>query len=181
MTATTIRYICFPRTEPPPQFAASIGEVFKKYEKQIGTLHLDKGLTSDEVLSVIRDDLLALGFEVEAGKRREDKIERPVFFGENGQPTLKYEVDAYHPSWRCGLEVEAGRAWMGNAVYRDLIQALAMVQVDVLVLAVPNGYRYKTGGRLTTSHDYDNAVNVAETLYGHSRFSFPYSLMLIGY
>ncbi len=30
---------------------------------------------------------------------------------------------------------------MGNAVYRDLIQALIMVQVDHLVLAVPNAYK----------------------------------------
>jgi hypothetical protein len=32
--------------------------------------------------------------------------------------------------------VEAGRAWMGNAIYRDLLQALVMVQVDHLILAV---------------------------------------------
>ena len=178
---TTIRYICFPRTEPPPSFVANIASVFQKHEGNIGTKKLTKGLTSNEVLGVIRDDLVELGFDVEAGKQKEDKIERPVFFGENGQPTLKYEIDAYHPSWRCGLEVEAGRAWMGNAVYRDLIQALTMVQVDTLVLAVPNSYKYKSSGRLTISSDYDNAVHVAETLYGHSRFKLPYSLVMIGY
>jgi hypothetical protein len=53
-----------------------------------------------------------------------------VFFGENGQPALKYEVDAYHPEWKAGLEIEAGRAVMGNAIYRDLVQALVMVEVD---------------------------------------------------
>jgi len=30
---------------------------------------------------------------------------------------------------------------MGNAIYRDLIQALVMVQVDHLVLAVSNIYK----------------------------------------
>jgi hypothetical protein len=129
----------------------------------------------------MRDDLLALGFQVEAGKRRADKIERPVFFGQDGQPTLKYEVDAYHPAWRCGLEVEAGRAWMGNAVYRDIVQALVMVHVDVLILAVPNAYKYTMRGRAKVSHDYDSTVNVAESLYGHSRFRFPYQLVVIGY
>jgi hypothetical protein len=64
---------------------------------------------------------------------------RPVFFGENGMPTLSYQIDAYHPEWRAGLEVEAGRAWMGNAIYRDLIQALVMVQVDHVVLACRMG------------------------------------------
>jgi hypothetical protein len=181
MPATTIRYICFPRTEPPPQFASQIAEVFRQHEQSIGTAHLDKGLTSDGVLKVIRDDLLTLGFEVEKGKRSDQKIERPVFFGENGLPELRYEVDAFHPEWRCGLEVEAGRAWMGNAVYRDLIQALVMVQVDTLFLAVPNAYKYKTGGRTATSNDYGNARNVAETLFSHSRFRFPYGLVLLGY
>jgi hypothetical protein len=178
---TTIRYICFPRTEPPPNFVAGIARVFEKHENKIGTKKLAKGLTSNEVLGIIRSNLVELGFDVEAGKQKEDKIERPVFFGENGQPTLKYEIDAYHPAWRCGLEVEAGRAWMGNAVYRDLIQALTMVQVDTLVLAVPNSYKYQNSGRLTVSPDYDNAVNVAETLFGHSRFKFPHNLVMIGY
>jgi hypothetical protein len=137
--------------------------------------------SSDEVLGVMRGDLIHLGFDVETGKRRGDKIERPVFFGENGQPTLMYEVDAYHKEWRCGLEVEAGRAVMGNAIYRDLIQALVMVQVDVLMLAVPNAYKYRSGGRLTISHNYDKTVSVVETLYSHSRFEFPYDLVVIGY
>jgi hypothetical protein len=91
---------------------------------------LVKGLTSDAVLAVLHPQLEALGFQVEKGKVREQKIERPVFFGENGIPALRYQIDAYHPGWRCGLEVEAGRAWMGNAIHRDLIQALVMVQVD---------------------------------------------------
>jgi hypothetical protein len=160
---------------------ANVANVFQKHENKIGTRKLSKGLTSNDVLGVIRSDLVEIGFNVEAGKQKEDKIERPVFFGENGQPTLKYEIDAYHSTWRCGLEVEAGRAWMGNAVYRDLIQALTMVQVDNLVLAVPNAYKYQNSGRLTISPDYDNAVSVAETLFGHSRFKFPYTLILIGY
>ena len=181
MSDSTIRYLCFPRTEPPPDFASSIADVFKAHEASIGTLTLDKGLTSDGVLKIIRDDLVELGFDVERGKRRGQKIERPVFFGENGLPELRYEVDAFHSPWKCGLEVEAGRAWLGNAVYRDLIQALVMVQVDTLFLAVPNSYKYKTGGRPATSHDYDNARSVIETLFSHTRFRFPYSLVLLGY
>ena len=89
---------------------------------------------------MLRADLVELGFDVEASKRAKDKIKRPVFFGENAQPDLQYEVDAWHPKWRAGLEVEAGRAWMGNAIYRDLIQALVMVDMDHLFLAVPKAY-----------------------------------------
>jgi hypothetical protein len=181
MTNSTIRFMSFPKTEPPPVFASNIVNVFIQHEKQIGTLLLSKGLTSNDVLTVLRSDLVSLGFQVEAGKQKIDKIQRPVFFGENGEPTLKYEIDAYHPEWRCGLEVEAGRAWMGNAIYRDLVQGLVMVHVDTLVIAIPNGYKYKSGGRDVTSSDYSNTVSVAETLFGHSRVRLPYTLVIIGY
>ena len=70
---------------------------------------------------------------------------------------------------------------MGNAIYRDLIQGLVMVQVDILILAVPNGYKYLSGVRPTVSNDYDNTISVAESLFGHSRFHFPYRLIIIGY
>jgi hypothetical protein len=155
-------------------------EVFQRHEVRVGTAN-GNGLTSDQVLGELRRDLLSLGFDVEEGKRRSQKILRPVFFGENGIPTVLYEIDGYHPEWQCGLEIEAGRAWMGNAVYRNLITACVMVQVDHLVLAVPNAYRYKTAGRLTISKDYDKTVSLAEALYGHSRLALPYDLVVIGY
>jgi len=181
MKKTSIRFTSFPKTEPPPSFAEDVTGVFRRHESEVGTAHLKKGLTSNDVLAVIRDDLVALGFQVETGKQKAGKIQRPVFFGENGQPTLNYEIDAYHAAWRCGLEVEAGRAWMGNAIYRDLVQGLVMVQVDVLVLAVPNSYKYQSAGRAASSADYDNAVTVAETLFGHSRVKLPYGLLVVGY
>lgn len=155
--------------------------VFRNHEKTIGTSLLGKGLTSDQVLASLRLDLVALGFQAEAGKTGADRIDRPVFFGEDGRPTLRYKIDAYQPEWRCGLEIEAGRAWMGNAIYRDLVQAMVMVQVDHLCLAVPNGYRYKSGGRDTVSTDYKNAVEVAQALFGHTRVRIPYGLTVIGY
>ena len=176
-----IRYQSFPQTEPPPFFVPKVVDAFRLHESEISTRALAKGLTSDEVLSVLSKDLLELGFEVELGKRKDQKIHRPVFFGENGEPTLKYEVDAFHEEWKCGLEVEAGRGWMGNAVYRDLVQAMVMVEVDVLVLAVSNTYKYKSGGRDCVSQDYDHAIRVAETLYGHNRFKLPYQLVVVGY
>jgi len=178
---SAIRFSTFPRTEPPPEFVTLLAKVFQDHEEKISTIKLDKGVSSDQVLTILRDDLVELGFQVEAGKLKEQKIERPVFFGENGVPTVRYQIDAYHPKWKCGLEIEAGRAWMGNAVYRDLIQASVMVNVDYLCLAVPNSYKYKTGGRNSISHDYDNSKNLAEALYGHSRLSLPYNLIIIGY
>lgn len=176
-----LTYHFFPRTEPPPEFVTGIVSVFQNHIADISTVQLEKGLKSDDVLTKHRPDLVDLGFEVESGKAHDQKIQRPVFYGDQGQPTLKYEIDAYHSGWRCGLEVEAGRAWMGNAVYRDLVQAMVMVQVDVLALAIPLSYKYKSGGRDTSSSDFNNTKSVAEALFGHSRLTLPYKLLLIGY
>jgi hypothetical protein len=77
--------------------------------------------SSNEVLAVIADDLSVIGFDVESEK---GKIKRPVFYGENGSPTKAYNIDAFHDGWKCALEIEMARAIGGNAVYRDLIQAL---------------------------------------------------------
>ncbi|WP_435362765.1 hypothetical protein [Haloarchaeobius sp. DYHT-AS-18] len=180
MSDSNIRYYSYPRTEVPPDFAEKIVAVFRKHESIIGTENLDDGLKSNEVLKEVRDDLMEVGFEVESGKGREEIIERPVLFGEDGEPELQYEVDGYHPQWRCGLEVEAGRAWKGNAIYRDLIQALVMVQVDTLVLAVPNVYKYGSNNQIN-NRAFDKTKSVLDTLYSTHRFEAPYDLILIGY
>ncbi len=176
-----IRFATYPRTEPPPEFAKSLVGVFARHEQAISTLDLSKGLTSDQVLATLAPDLIELGFAVETGKSAAAKVERPVFYGENGLPSLRYQIDGFHPEWRCGIEIEAGRAWMGNAVYRDLIQASLMVDLEHLCLAVPNAYRFKSGDRAATSHDYDNTRDVVDAIYGHSRLRMPYRLLVIGY
>ena len=176
-----VHFVSYPRTEPPPNFVSEVVTVFQAHEEKIGTLTLTKGLTSDAVLAVIRPDLLALGFTIEQSKTSTGKIRRPVYFGENGVPSLAYEIDGFHAEWRCGIEIEAGRGWMGNAVYRDLVQALIMVNVEHLVLAVANTYKYLSSGKAATSRDYQNTIAVADALYGHSRIRMPYGLTVIGY
>ena len=178
---TSVRFTSFPLTSPPPVFVPEVVAVFRSHELEIGTEHLAKGLESDAVLQCLASDLRAIGFDVEASKKQGDRLARPVFFGENGIPTLRYEIDAYAVRYRCGLEVEAGRSTMGNAVFRDLFQAMVMVDVDHLCLAVPNSYRYVTAKRPIASKDYDKTVAVAGALYGHGRVSMPYGLTVIGY
>ena len=178
---SNVRFTSFPRTQPPPKFTSKVVSAFRASEATICTRTLDKGLTSDAVLAAVRPNLVALGFNVEASKLAADKIKRPVFFGENGEPYLQYEIDAFHSAWQCGLEIEAGRGWMGNAVYRDLIQALVMVELETLILAVANTYRYQSSGKLAISRDYENTVAVADALYGHSRIAMPYRLVVLGY
>jgi hypothetical protein len=181
MPPSTLRFTSFPRTEPPPHFIRPVVDAFGTCEANICTASLPKGLTSDGVLQIVGPSLAALGFQVETSKQKTGKINRPVFYGENGTPQLNYQIDAFHQEWRCGLEIEAGRAWMGNAVYRDLIQALVMVNVDHLILAVANSYKYQSGGKQTISYDYENTVAVADALYGHTRMRLPYGLTVLGY
>ena len=176
-----MRFSYFPRTKAPPPLVHEITAVFCKHRSKIGTESRKKGLTSDRVLAILRKDLEKIGFQVEKGKRKADKIERPVFFGENGAPTLRYEIDAYHEGWCCGLEVEAGRSWLGNAIYRDLMQASVMVGIEILTIGLPLSYRYMNAGRPASVPAYEKSIQVAEAIYGHTRMRLPYELLLIGY
>jgi hypothetical protein len=176
-----IKYSSFPRTKPSPPFVKSIVNVFRAHECEINTVQFVKGLESNQVLMNLRNDLVDLGFEVESGKTGGEKIHRPVLFGENDEPTLRYEIDAYHSGWLCGLEIEAGRAILGNAIFRDLFQAIVMVDISHLCLAIPNIYKYKSGGKQMSSRYYDKAITIADTLYGHDRAQIPYGLTIIGY
>jgi hypothetical protein len=83
------------------------------------------------VLDIIAGGLRRLGFEVEQGKAKAGKLPRPVFFGDQGSYLRTYEIDAFEPGQGIALEVEAGRATMGNAIYRDLIQASLMLDARV--------------------------------------------------
>jgi hypothetical protein len=53
-------------------------------------------LRSDAVLQAVAAGLIKLGYAVETGKTAAGKIKRPVLFGENGDPTVSYEIDAFH-------------------------------------------------------------------------------------
>ena len=68
-------------------------------------------------------------------------------------PNLTFNKRSMHGirTWRADLEIETGRAWMRNAVRRDLIPALVMVEMSHLLFAVPQAYRYKSSGRATVS------------------------------
>ena len=179
--ATTVRFTSFPQTMPPPDFVPLIVDIFRNHEPTISTIALAKGLESDPVLKELAGDLANIGSVVETAKATKGKIPRPVFYGENGLPSLRYDIDAYHPLWRCGLEVEAGRAILGNAIFRDLFQAMVMTDVDHLCLGIPNLYKHKSAGRNITVKYYEKAISIAGALYGHTRVTMPYGLTVIGY
>jgi hypothetical protein len=142
-----------------------------------------KRMESDNVLRILADDLeTVMGFTVERGKKRLGKLPRPVFFGDEGSYLRTYEIDAFEPTNGIALEVEAGRATMGNAIYCDLVQGSLMVDARFLALAVPLEYRYQSGARLTREPSYAKTYSVVEAIYGSPRLTLPFDgLLLIGY
>jgi hypothetical protein len=173
-------YTYYPRWQPSPLWVGQLAGVFNQHQNEIDTTA--GASISNEVLRVLRPDLLEMGFEVEEGKAQDGQLARPVFFGENGQPSRQYKIGAYHPSLRIALEVEAGRATAGNAIYRDIIQTSLLVDVAYAVVAVPLGYRYEQLGRVRSTEPYRLCVSILDAIYGGRRLELPFDgFLLIGY
>lgn len=92
--------------------------------------------TSNEVLALVRPHLEAIGFAVETGKGKEEKIDVPVLFGENNEVDKSFFADALSADGKIVIEVEAGRAVRNNQFLKDIFQACMMFEVEYLVIAV---------------------------------------------
>ena len=57
----------FPKSDPLPTHLSSVIDAFIKHQYAIASP--EKTLVSNEVLAVLRGDLISLGFEVETGKK----------------------------------------------------------------------------------------------------------------
>jgi hypothetical protein len=174
----------FPAFRPPPPWVAALISIFEVNRSKIDSLVVhEKRMESDDVLRVLADDLETdMGFAVERGKKKMGKLPRPVFFGDEGSYLRTYEIDAFHADYGIALEVEAGRATMGNAIYRDLIQGSLIVDARFLALAVPVEYRYKSGTREAKEPSYAKTYSVVEAIYGSQRLDLPFEgLLLVGY
>jgi hypothetical protein len=133
---------------------------------------------SDEVLAELAAPLLAAGYDVEQGKRAANRLTRPVLFGENGKPTVEYDVDAFHPVHQVVLEIEAGRGAASNADFRDIVRSSLLVGVRYLALAMM--IEYRGGGRPIKS--YENTRNQLDAIYASERLRLPFEgVLLIGY
>jgi hypothetical protein len=177
------RWRYFPAYAAPPDWVEPLVSIFTASRSRIDSeVTHEKRMESNDVLRVLASGLIGMGFQVEQDKTKMDKLPRPVFFGDEGTFLRTYEIDTFEPELGIALEVEAGRATMGNAVYRDLIQASLMVDARFLVLAVPVEYRYKSGARTAREPSYAKTYSVVEAIYGSPRLSLPFEgLLLVGY
>lgn len=173
---------CFyPTPGRPPDWVSAFIAVVASQRERIDSTEVD-GLNSDGVLGHLRPGLETLGFEVERGKKANEKVRRPVLFGDQGTERVAYEVDAFHDDLGIALEVEAGRGALGNAVYRDLIRASLIVDARFLALGVMQEYRYKAAGKQMRHLSYRDAHNQLDAVYASGRLQLPFDgLLLFGY
>ena len=131
-------------------------------------------MQSDDVLRVLADDLEnELGFTVERGKNKLGQAAATECSSVTRAATRqRTRLMAFQAQEGIALEVEAGRATMGNAIYRDLIEGSLMVDARYLVLAVPQEYRY--GKASTKEPSFAKTYSVVEAIYGSERLSLPF-------
>ena len=175
-----INYQFFPRSHGVTTEIKAIIDCFKQIEPQLEEENVQR--TSNEVLALVRPHLETIGFAVETGKGKEEKIDVPVLFGENNEVDKSFFADALSADGKIVIEVEAGHAVRNNQFLKDIFQACMMFEVEYLVIAVLNEYKFNSGGRQTIGHDYQEIKTFLETLYVSNRLRLPLKgILLIGY
>ena len=167
-----LRYQLFPRSVGLTDELRGIISCFEAVYDKIKSP--ENKLNSDGVLEHVRPHLEAIGFSIETGKSKGEKIPVPVLFGLNNKIDKSFDADGLSQDGRIVLEVEAGRAVVNYQFLKDIFQASMMHGVEFLTIAVRNDYR---GG-----NDFDRVYSFLETLYISSRLVLPLEgIVLIGY
>jgi len=163
----------FPSSTYPAPECLSVVDVVRRNQSKFRLDEKDS-LTSDEVLSILRDDLAASGFKVESSKRKDDKLPQVVTWGENGKPDKSFHVDAFHEEAGVVVEIEAGQAVANHRFLKDFFEACALQKANHLVIAVRMEYK--------KSKDYAIICKFFESIYASNRMTFPLKgLLIIGY
>ena len=172
-----INFQFFPRSRGLDEEMAKIVTAFQCVDK---SSHVQ--MRSNDMLALVRPHLEKIGFRVERGKHKSEKIDVPVLFGENNEVDKSFWADALSKDGRIVLEVEAGRAVRNNQFLKDIFQASMMFDVEYLVLAVLNEYRFNSGSGACVSKDYAEVKTFLETMYVSNRLRLPLKgILLIGY
>ena len=168
----TIDWMYYPKSDRPPELAVLVVQAFQSVVGEIASENLR--LASNQVLVAVKPGLRALGFQVEDGKKRHQRLQVPVLFGLNGKLEKSFDADAYHPTSGFVVEVEAGRGIDNNQFLKDLFQACMMHEVHYLAIAIRRVYR---GGR-----DFEQVIRFFDTLYASNRLKLPLKgVLIIGY
>ena len=167
-----LRWMSFPRSQQVTLLGREVIQAFEDIHTRISSDQHD--LSSNQVLAIACPGLQALGFEVETGKKRVDKISVPVLFGENGRFEKSFDADAWHRQEGFVIEVEAGRAVDNNQFLKDIVQASVMAGVDHLAVMCRNRYRRRD--------DFKTITHFLETVFVSGRIVFPMkTILIVGY
>jgi hypothetical protein len=171
-----LNWAYFPRSARPSQLSLNVVQAFESaYPDISSTKHT---LPSNGVLAHVAQHLAAVGFEVETGKKKDEKVYVPVLYGNNGKVSKAFEADAHHVEGRFVVEVEAGRGVINNQFLKDFFQACMMDEVEYLAVAVRNVYE-AAGVR---NADFETVVKFFDTLYASRRLELPLKgILILGY
>ncbi|MCF0122116.1 MAG: hypothetical protein HUJ74_02750, partial [Lachnospiraceae bacterium] len=174
-----INYQFFPRSRGVSKEIKKIVECFEKIHSKIDTDNHQ--LKSNDVLALVAPGLESMGFKVEHGKGKEEKISVPVLFGLQNDIDKCFFADALSDDGKIVIEVEAGRAVRNNQFLKDIFQACMMYEVEVLILAVCNKYKFNNNGKHCIAEDFKSVYTFLETLYVSNRLQLPLKgILLIG-
>lgn len=150
-------------------------EVVQKNQSRVeSTTHNE--FSSDQALEILRPDLETLGWSIETGKRAEQKIHRPVLFGDRNEARVKYEIDGWQEQYKAVLELESGRGWMGNAFYRDLIRTSLIHDAHFLVMGLRLSYTY---GNVRAQNDFEKGRDQLDAVFASGRLALPFKGILL--
>ena len=170
----------YPLNSTPPEWVTDIVDIVNRSEFTISTFDSHTGLSSDDVLSELRPGLESLGFEVERGKGASEKVRRTVLFGENGNPAVNYDIDAFNDFLGAAVEVEAGRGAANGADYRDIVRTSLILDARFLVLMQP--YAYRSNPTAAPLMAYARTRDQLDAIYASRRLQLPFEgVLLIGY
>ena len=92
---------------------------------------------SNKILAIVAPELKNIGFDVETGKKKKDKLQLKSYSN-----TVNFQVDAWNKSEKCVVEIEAGRAFANNQHIKDFYEVcVAEEEIEYLCIAVRNKYR----------------------------------------
>ncbi|MEZ5436229.1 MAG: hypothetical protein R3E67_06810 [Pseudomonadales bacterium] len=102
-----INWAYFPRSSKPTELSLSVVNCFSAVDALISSEN--NTLNSNEVLAHIEPHLSAIGFTVETGKKKTEKVTVPVLYGNNGR-VAKAQAMSPHRRPLCFR----GRSWQGR-------------------------------------------------------------------
>lgn len=171
-----LNWAYFPRCDKPTELALAVVQAFETVHPDITSdVHTHQ---SNDVLGFVAPQLAALGFKVETGKKKDEKIHVPVLYGNNGRIAKAFLADAHHVQGRFVVEVEAGRGVINNQFLKDFFQACMMDEVEYLAIAVRNLYE----AARVKNRDFESVITFFETLYASRRLDLPLKgILVLGY